>query len=464
MKRAVARSVSASVPVLLALAFNIGITISATAEDTGEILQDPAGSAESPTDADQSTRCPTSANPHKLPFYCVGRRFNAALETLTEDWWGYRTELLNRLGITTIHSYTAQLMGNPSGGQNQGFTYAGTLEVLITWDLQKFLGAPGLSFDTGASYASGRSLSEEYIGNVFTVQSAFSGRGNGRLQQMYLEQQLFDGTLTVALGRLAPASTFATLPVFNNYVNGSINDVPGSLGINDPAFAGSPPGVEWGTQAIYSLTPTIQVATGIYNTNPSAAAGNDGGANFAFQQGNRGALTVAQVSYLHNQGREDAGLPGEYAIGGLYDSNNFSSLSHPPDKVGGNYSFYAMCQQMVYRDGDSRSRKGLTVWGEVALSPKPGVSSMPSFFGGGLSYEGIIPRRENDIASLGVIYGSFSGYTPQTSDETVIEANYGIILRPWLSITPDFQYVINPGGNSSIQNAFVAGAQLSITF
>jgi len=117
-------------------------------------------------------------------------------------------------------------MGNVSGGRSQGFTYAGTLEDLVTWDLHKVLGSSGLSFNDGASYASGRNLTSEYIGNTFTVQSAYDGKGNLNLQEMYLRQQSPGGALTMAMGRLAPSDVFATLPVFCYYLNSGINPFP----------------------------------------------------------------------------------------------------------------------------------------------------------------------------------------------------------------------------------------------
>jgi len=46
----------------------------------------------------------------------------------------------------------------------------------------------------------------------------------------------------------------------------------------------------------------------------------------------------------------------------------------------------------------------------------------------------------------------------------VIEANYQINLKRWLSITPDIQYVIRPSGSSSIGNALVLGTQVAINF
>src|SRR5262249_58067957 len=89
-----------------------------------------------------SVRCPPPANPRKMYIECVGQPFDTIEETLTKDWIELRTEL-SRLGITPIASYTTQLMGNTSGGQSQGFTYSGTLQASILWDLYKLLHVPG---------------------------------------------------------------------------------------------------------------------------------------------------------------------------------------------------------------------------------------------------------------------------------------------------------------------------------
>ena len=150
-------------------------------------------------------------------------------------------------------------MGNATGGQSRGFTYSGTLDGAVFWDLEKLLRIPGLSFNVAGAWSTGKKLSAEYIGNSFTVQSAYSAPGNGTndltLGEIYFQQRLFSNLLTLAGGRLAPAHTFATMPVLNNYVNGAINGIPGALGINDVAFTVHPPGVEWGAQALYSITP-----------------------------------------------------------------------------------------------------------------------------------------------------------------------------------------------------------------
>jgi porin len=123
-----------------------------------------------------------------------------------------------------------------------------------------------------------------------------------------------------------------------------------------------------------------------------------------------------------------------------------------------------MFQQMIYRDGGPGSEEGLTLWGEVAVAPRSSVSPLPLFVGGGVSYQGLIPGRGPDIASLGVIHGALSHDLPRTTAETVIEMNYQLILPGGLSIMPDLQYIVRPGGVRGVGNALVLGAQVTLSF
>jgi carbohydrate-selective porin OprB len=120
-----------------------------------------------------SIRCRTAANPQRLHSECVGRTFDFNEETWTKDWKGLRADLDER-GIKLTASYTTQPMGNISGGQSLGFTYAATLEGSLFLDMGKLIGVSGLSFHGLSAWSSGRNLSADSIGNIFTVQSTFS--------------------------------------------------------------------------------------------------------------------------------------------------------------------------------------------------------------------------------------------------------------------------------------------------
>ena len=441
----------------------VGVAVALRLAGPAEAQSNTASDRDESVRVTGALRCPTLANPGGFPMECVGRPFDFA-ETLTRDWAGFRREL-NQFGLTPTASYTAQFLGNPSGGESSGFTYAGTFELLLHWNIGKVLPVEGLSLVVGAGWSTGRSLSADEIGNVFTVQSAYTtvdGSTNSlTLGPLYLHQRLFDDRLILAAGRLSPGDTFATMPVLNNYVNGGINAVPGSLGTNIPGFAAYPPGVQWGAQGLYNLSPALQVEAGVFNANTRSAAGANGGTDFSLGGDGVGVLSVVQVTYLN---RGLTGLPGFYAVGGMYDSSRFSRVSEAGGTETGNAAVYAMFQQMVYRDGGPDSQKGLTLWGEVAVTPRPSVSPLPLFGGVGLSYQGAIPGRASDVASVGVIHGAFSRDLPGTTAETVIEANYQFALTGGVSIMPDLQYVIRPGGVRAVGNAFVLGAQVTLSF
>ncbi len=71
---------------------------------------------------------------------------------------------------------------------------------------------------------------------------------------------------------------------------------------------------------------------------------------------------------------------------------------------------------------------------------------------------------DNDHTGVGVYFGRVSNHLPNQGSETVIELNYGSQATPWFYLTPDVQYVINPGGSDDIADALVIGFEVGITF
>jgi hypothetical protein len=68
-----------------------------------------------------------------------------------------------------------------------------------------------------------------------------------------------------------------------------------------------------------------------------------------------------------------------------------------------------------------------------------------------------------DRTGLGVFYGRFSDHFEERGSETVIELNHVFPPTPFLYLTPDLQYVINPSG-TDIPDAFVLGFEAGFTF
>ena len=407
------------------------------------------------TTSQRKLKCRHAADPNKRRFGCKDEKVDWE-EVLIGDWNGARAEA-GKMGITPSGSYYSALQTNATGGPRSMWGYVGQLTTAVDFDFEKLLKIPGMSLYFSNSWGTGSNLTAN-IGSVYPVNPNYAV--GAFLGEIYLQQKFLKGDLTLAAGRLAPNATFAGLPVFGNYVSFAIDPTPVSLVNNDSSFGGPPPGLQWGAQAVYNVTPVVEVAAGVFNTNPNSA---NNGNILAFQQGNKGALVTAQASYLYNQRPSDEGMPGQYTAGFFEDNNSFATLTHTPSKSDGNYGAFVLGQQMVYRPDGPGTSQGLTIWGAWAYSPKQLVSSMPVFGGAGLSYEGLIKKRKQDIVSAGLIYGKTSSFVVNGSSAKLLEANYQWLPKRYLAIIPDFQYIWNPTGKN-VAGSAVFGVQMNLTF
>ena len=249
-------------------------------------------------------------------------------ETLAGGWNDIR-RATKRIGITPTASYVSVLQTNVTGGKDQVWDYAGQFSFAVSADLRELLKIPGLSAYVGTSWGTGSNLAGSLDSTApFSALYAPSFY----LGEMYLQQRLVQQKLTMIVGRLAAANTFAALPVFANYVNYGINPNPFSLGANDITFFGPPAGTEWGAQAPYAVTHTIQVMAGGFNTNVNSANGEEHGADFTLQEGNKGVLAIGEIDYLRNQRANSTGKPGQIAAGLLHSNNSFPYLNSPGEQ------------------------------------------------------------------------------------------------------------------------------------
>jgi carbohydrate-selective porin OprB len=409
----------------------------------------------SPVAAQRSLQCRHPADPHRRERSCNDAVFGLD-ETLAGGWNKIR-QAMQRIGITPTASYIGAMQTNVSGRKDQVWSYAGLLSVAATADLGELLKIPRLSAYVGASWGTGSDLAGS-LESILPTSGLYAP--SFYLGEMYLQQKL--KKVTLVAGRVAAADTFATLPVFTNYVNYGINPNPFSLGANDVTFFGPPTGTEWGAEATYPVTRSIQIAAGAFNTNVNSANGENHGADFTLQAGNKGVLAIGEVDYLRNQGANSVGKPVQITLGFLHSNNSFPSLANPTARSDGYSGGYLMGQQMVYRPDGPGTTRGATVWGGWALNSKDLVSPIPLFWGAGLSYEGLIRARKDDIVSAGLVRSEASKYASSENTEQLLELNYQWTHSHYLTITPHAQYLWK-GESAQGRNATILGIQFSVT-
>ncbi|MBW8734691.1 MAG: carbohydrate porin, partial [Asticcacaulis sp.] len=91
---------------------------------------------------------------------------------------------------------------------------------------------------------------------------------------------------------------------------------------------------------------------------------------------------------------------------------------------------------------------------------------LSAYIGGGVVRSGPFGRTDDSVGlavahvRFGAPYRAAQG--PARDDETTWEATYHYAVSPRVSLEPDLQYVVNPGGDLAVSNAVVVGVRIHV--
>ncbi len=393
------------------------------------------------------------------------------------DWAGVRTRLANK-GITFNAQYAAEVWGNPTGGESTGTVYTGLMSFQGNVDLQKLVGWQGASVSTRWYWLSGQDISAKHVGNIFTV-SNIAGFPTFRSNELWFQQNFLNDRISMRVGELGADSEFDLSTYSAVFLNGTFSWSPylyTNIPNGGPGYPMGAPGLRLALMPVKWLT--YQGA--VFQGNVFAQNVNRYGFRWDLSASN-GYFSIHELIFRTNQGSGGNSLPGEFKIGGWFDTATDPNVASQP----WNYGFYFVADQMLYRaprpvsapavDDNGKqtaaapsTEKGLGIFTHIGFAPRN--SSLINFYiDGGLNYKGLTPTRDNDVVGVAFAYGHLSN-NPQDNEgssnpgyEIVVEATYQMELTPWLIFQPDLQYVIHPSGTDTA-NALVLGAQATVSF
>lgn len=94
-------------------------------------------------------------------------------------------------------------------------------------------------------------------------------------------------------------------------------------------------------------------------------------------------------------------------------------------------------------------------------------NQLENYLGLGFSYSGPFASRADDLLSFGIAHArngsKFKDLNGVDSHETAFELNYRLQAAPFLAITPDVQYIVNPGTDKAIKDAVVIGFRTEVS-
>jgi porin len=406
------------------------------------------------------------------------------------DMWGLRP-WLGKYGMTLSILETSEVLGNLSGGVQRGFAYDGLTQGVLQLDTQRAFQLYGGTFNVSALQIHGNNLSAQ---NLYTFQTASGIEADRatRLWELWYQQKfLLEDRLDVKVGQQSLDQEFMVSQNAGLFVNTMFGwpmlpsaDLPGG----GPAYPLSAPGVRVRVRPVNGLNILLGVFNGspVVNNTGDPQQQNPSGTSFPM---NGGTLAIAELQYsypalggmVYGNGSEPLGRT--YRLGFWYDTEHFAdqeydntglSLANPkstgiPATHSGDYSIYAVADQMIWRDPkDEDGDRAISLFVRALGAPEEDRNVIDLSMNAGLTFHEPIMHRDDDTCGVGMGYAKvgdhpagldrdtafYTGaFHPVQSSETYVEATYQYQLTAWCQLQPDFQYVFNPGAGIANPNA-----------
>jgi porin len=426
---------------------------------------------------------------------------------LLGDLWGVRP-WLSRYGMTFTAQETSEILGNVSGGTRKGFAYDGLTQMTLQLDTERAFGWQGGLFNVSALQIHGRNLSADNLGTLQTASGIEADRATRLWELWYQQKFLDDDRLDIRIGQQSIDQEFMVSQNASYFVNTMFGwpmlpsaDMPGG----GPAYPLSALGVRARARA----TDEITVLAGVFNGSPTGNPNGDpqltnpSGTSFPLHNGQ---LMIAELQYAYPSPgtmlSPDTGEPLArlYKLGAWFDTQSFAdqrldtqglSLANPaslgiPRTHHGDYSIYAVADQMVWRD-KSDPDHNVNVFARAMGTPLGDRNLIDFSLNVGLTVHEPFPLRDGDTLGIGLGFAHVSsqasaldantrafsnGFTPVRHSETFVELTYQYEVTPWLTLQPDAQYVFNPGAGianpndpgHTVKNELVLGLRTNILF
>lgn len=417
--------------------------------------------------------------------------FSADSKWMTGDWGGERTKLIEQ-GIDIKADYVGEMGYNAHGGYNTDKTgrYSDQFGLGVALDLQKLWGWDNTQAKIQLTNRNGQNISNDRIGDprAGTLSSSMEVYGRGhmvRLTQFWIQHQMFDNKLDVKLGYFGEGEDFNTFPCdFQNlsFCGSQVGNYV-STWYNWPVSQAA-------IRVKYHINPELYAQIGAYNQNPSQLEHGNG---FKLSgSGTKGTVIPVELVWSPKVNN----LPGEYRVG-YYKSA--AEASDVREDVNGNdaattradyrthnskkgYWFVAQ-QQLTTHNGDAS--RGLNIAANATFHDKE-TNTVDNYQSLMLVYKGPFDARPKDDVGIGAarlhvnndvkknaeLLNASNGvsdydnplYTPIRETEYNFEINYGFHVTNWLTVRPNLQYVVQPGGVDKVDNALVAGLKIQSTF
>lgn len=345
-----------------------------------------------------------------------------------------------------------EVVHNFSGGVSRGYSYNGRIGVSMGFDTKKaHLWKGGYVFAQGFGIYSG-SPSANLIGDIQPI-SRIEASDRICLFELWYRQDI--GPVQIIVGQHDMNSLFGVNKLAGTLINTSFGLYP-SISLETP-FSIYPAATSAAVARV-KISPSLLVQAAAYDGKPLVFKDNP----YNVRRDWNLLDNVFSTLEINFSKPSQHVVSNVYKVGVFHHNGVYTSRISGETERGRSGAYLNLQTYFIARE-ERRLGSFLQVGATNATS-----SLLDLYTSAGVNLQGIFNRRE-DAISLGVVHSSVnnrwvdsgSGYA---SHRTVLEMNYQLVLNKYFRLQPDLQYIINPGANRSLQNAFVGILRLSIQF
>ena len=354
--------------------------------------------------------------------------------------------------------YTGEAWRNASGGLRRGDTYLDNIDVIATLDAERAFGWSGTTILVSGLHNNRATLSDRMVGDIQTVSNVDTD-GATRLYEAWVERVFDRGAMKLGLMDLnSELDVNETGALFVNSSHGIGPDFS-QVGENGPAIF---PITGFGLLTRMDFSERAQLRLAAFEA--SVGDPNHPRRTTLDLESDEGALLVAELTFRPSESSR--------SILGVWRHNGRSSDLADPESQHRDESLglYGLAEGTLLRAGE-HALNGFIRLGFADAH----VHQVVRYQGAGLVWSGPLLAGSEGEEQLGLAVATIAngntfvraqaalGSTFERH-ETAIELTYRVQALPWLALQPDVQYIVNPGTDPALDNAWVVGLRFELSW
>jgi len=355
-------------------------------------------------------------------------------------------------------AYTGDAWRNVSGGLRRDDTYLDNIDVIATLDAERAFGWTGTTILISGLHNNRATLSDRIVGDIQTV-SNIDTDGATRLYEAWIERAFDGGALKIGLIDLnSELDVNETGALFVNSSHGIGPDFS-QVGENGPAIF---PITGFGLLSRMDFSKRTELRVAAFEA--TVGDPNHPRRTKLDLESDEGALLVAEVTFRPTDSTR--------SILGVWRHNGRASDLADPDAYHRDESIglYALAEGTLLRVGE-HSMNGFIRLGFADAH----VHQIARYQGAGLVWSGPLLAESEREEQLGIAVAIITNGNPFRrvqselgstfeQHETAVELTYRVQATPWLALQPDVQYIVNPGTDPTLDDAWVVGLRFELSW